>query len=396
MLGIFPVLLMSCETDELTNVNMVTTAEVNFISETKATGGGRIFNGGKSTVNSRGICWGTAPAPTLSNNRTIDGSGDGNFISSLTALQPNTTYYVRAYASNSDGTVYGDDVKFTTQSSAVPILQTMTISNITATSCKSGGSIQFEGASAVTDRGVCWSVNNPPTIADSKTSDGIGVGDFTSSVTGLDSNFSYYVRAYATNSEGTAYGNLLYFKPYKSTVTDIDGNVYTTVSIGSQVWTVENLKVTKYQNGDLIPTITDNALWNTTKSGAFCNYDNSAANTNTYGLLYNWYAASDSRNVAPEGWRVATYEDYQQLVNYLGGPWEAEAKMKINGFKPLPSGKRNRDGNFYDKDVYPYYWTATEYHEGSTWARYLVLDGGVLDIVNLSKNYGFAIRCIRN
>ena len=243
---------------------------------------------------------------------------------------------------------------------------------------------------------MCWSINSPPTIVDNRTTDGSGIGFYISTIAGLDPDFSYYVRAYATNGEGTAYGNVYYLKPYKSTVTDIEGNVYSTVTIGTQVWTVENLDVTKYQNGEPITNISDNALWNNTETGAYCDYDNNALNSNTFGRLYNWYATNDSRNIAPEGWHVATYTDYQVLIDYLGGPWKADEIMKNGGFNALPGGKRNRDGVFFDQGTYPYFWSSTEYHEGSAWARYVVLDGGELNIINLSKNYGFSVRCVRD
>ena len=387
--------ITSCEKDEIISTNEVTTSEISFISETKASGGGYIYNGGKSTVSSRGICWGTESMPTINDHKTMDGVGDGSFISALTDLIPNTMYHVRAYAMNKDGISYGNNVTFTTKNSEVPLLNTIPISEIKSTGCTSGGTVLFEGHSDVLTRGVCWSVHNPPTIMDSKTINGTGLGNFTSNITGLDPTASYYIRAYATNNNGTGYGELRYLKPFASTITDIDGNTYTTVSIGTQVWTVENLNVTKYQNGDPIENIADNGLWNLTRTGAYCDYENNPANSNTYGRLYNWYAASDQRNIAPKGWRVATYDDYLILIDYLGGFTEAEEKMINEGFKALPGGKRNRDGNFHDVDLFPYFWTSTEYHEGSAWARFLVLDGADLNIINLSKNYGFSVRCVR-
>jgi len=323
--------------------------------------------------------------PTVLNNKTVNGTGDGSFISALTDMSPNTTYHVRAYATNIKGTSYGDEVSFLTKSSDLPLLQTTPISNITSTTVMCGGTIIFEGNGKVTSRGVCWSVNNPPTVADHKSIDGEGIGVFTSKISGLDPNFSYYVRAYATNSEGTAYGNSIYVKPFKSTVTDIDGNVYATVAIGTQVWTVENLNTTTYQNGDPIENIPENAIWNTTEIGAYSNYENNTEYAATYGRLYNWFAASDARNIAPEGWHVATYADYLVLIDHLGGPFEASEKMNNGVFKALEGGKRNRDGVFYDQGIYPYFWTATEYHEGSAWARFVLLDDGELNIINLSK-----------
>jgi uncharacterized protein (TIGR02145 family) len=394
-LGFFMVFFEGCKKDDHTSTNVVTTSEISYLSETEATGGGNIYNGGRTSVSSRGICWGTDPMPTIENNRTFNGTGDGSFTSSITGLHPNTTYHVRAYASNTLGISYGNNVSFTTKNSDIPILKTTPISNISTTSCTSGGTVIFGGDGNVISRGVCWSKDYPPTISDHKTINGAGVGTFISNISGLDPTSSYCIRAYATNSEGTAYGNVLYIKPHQTSVTDIDGNVYNTVIIGTQVWTVENLKVTKYQNGEPIENIIDNAIWNNAEFGAYCDYDHNSDNSNTYGRLYNWYATSDARNIAPKGWHVATYEDYQILIDYLGGPFEAEEKMKNDDFNALAGGKRNRDGIFQDMEIVPYFWTSTEYHEGSTWARYISLNGD-MNILCLSKNYGFSVRCVRD
>jgi uncharacterized protein (TIGR02145 family) len=107
--------------------------------------------------------------------------------------------------------------------------------------------------------------------------------------------------------------------PVEDSVTDIDGNVYSTVTIGTQVWMKENLKATKYDNGDPIPNISDGTQWQALTEGAYCYYENSVSSANTYGLLYNWYAVNDSRNICPEGWHVPTTSDWNTLVSFAGG-----------------------------------------------------------------------------
>ncbi len=397
LLWIFTALfILSCEKRDLVVENRIITSELSYISETEATGGGTITNGGKGSVLLRGICWDTVPNPDINDHLTRNGPGDGSFIADISGLVPATTYHVRAYATNIYGTSYGNNISFTTKGSDIPVLTTSPVSDLSSTSFISGGNIIFEGKENVSSRGVCWSTENPPDINDMKTLDGNGPGEFISKVSGLDPYTAYFVRAYATSHAGTAYGNTLYIKPFETSIKDIEGNVYQTVSIGTQVWTLENLKVTKYQNGDPIPEIRDNSTWNNLVTGAFCDYEHDRENRKNYGILYNWYAASDPRNIAPKGWRVASYEDYLVLREYLGGTFEAEERMINGDFQALAGGKRNRDGNFFDKGVFPYFWTSTEYHVGSTWARYLVLDGGELNIHNRSKNYGFSVRCIRD
>ena len=143
----------------------------------------------------------------MSGSHTSNGSGTGSFTSSITGLTPNTTYYVRAYATNSAGTAYGTQRTFTTaQQVYVPTVTTNTVSNITQNSATCGGNVVDAGGGTVTARGVCWSTSQNPTVSGSHTSNGSGTGSFTSSITGLTPNTTYYVRAYATNSAGTGYG----------------------------------------------------------------------------------------------------------------------------------------------------------------------------------------------
>lgn len=187
----------------------LSTTTVYSITSTTATCGGNITDDGGGTILSRGVCWNTSPNPTIANSKTTDGTGNGFFSSSLTGLTPGTIYYVRAYATNSAGTVYGTDISFTTL--ILPTLTTTSISAIASTSASSGGNITNDGGAPITARGVCWSITTNPTTNDSKTSNGTGTGTFTSSLTGLISGTTYYVRAYATNSIGTAYGTQLSF-----------------------------------------------------------------------------------------------------------------------------------------------------------------------------------------
>ncbi len=189
----------------------VTTAAVTNITQTTATSGGNVTSDGGATVTARGVCWNTSSNPTTVNSHTTDGSGTGTFVSNLTGLTPNTLYYVRAYATNSVGTSYGNEVTFTTLSLSIPTVTTTDVTNITQTTATSGGTVTSDGGATVTARGVCWNTSSNPTTANSYTTDGSGIGTFVSNLTGLTANTLYYVRAYATNSVGTAYGNEVSF-----------------------------------------------------------------------------------------------------------------------------------------------------------------------------------------
>lgn len=182
----------------------VSTNSISIITATTATCGGNVSDIGGAPVTVRGVCWNTSPTPTISNNKTIDGTGAGIFTSSITGLTAETTYYVRSYATNSIGTVYGNEISFSTK---LPTITTSSVSSLTANSVTIGGNITDIGGAIVTERGVCWSTTTNPTITNNKTSDGIGTGSYTSQIDGLTAETTYYVRAYATNSIGTAYGN---------------------------------------------------------------------------------------------------------------------------------------------------------------------------------------------
>ena len=199
-------------------IPVVTTTAISSITAISASSGGNVTSDGQATVTAKGVCWSTSANPTTSDSKTTDGTGTGNFTSSITGLNPNTTYHVRAYATNSQGTGYGSDLTFTT-STATPTVTTTAASSITMSTASSGGNVTSDGGASVTARGVCWSTSTDPTISDSKTSDGTGTGSFTSSITGLSPGATYHVRAYATNSEGTAYGSEVSFTTAAPTTT---------------------------------------------------------------------------------------------------------------------------------------------------------------------------------
>jgi uncharacterized protein (TIGR02145 family) len=395
----------------------LTTTAVSNVGSTTVTSGGSISADGGSAVSARGVCWATTQNPVAGNSKTTDGTGTGSYTSTLTGLLPGTTYYLRAYAVNEVGTAYGAQVTVATLA-VPPTLTTTAFSTFTSTTAISGGEITFEGG-AVTARGVCWSTDPNPTIANSKTTDGIGIGTFTSSITGLVSGTTYYIRAYATNSAGTAYGGQLSFLflsqgLVSETFTDIDGNVYHAVNIGTQTWMVENLKTTKYRNGDLIPHLTDSLAWVTSVIGAYCWYNNDPGTYKAdYGALYNWYTTADSRNIAPSGWHVPSSEEFTVLANYLGGRDVAGDKLKesgtnhwlapnngtnVSGFTGLPGGAR---GWYWSETSglgeNGYFWTTTSKDAGTAWFRWFPTgDSAGFFLSNEEKPAGNSVRCVRD
>lgn len=350
------------------------------------------------------------------------GVGTGAYSTSLTGLEPGTTYYIKAYAFNSARISYGAEESFTSLV-ALPTLITELINTVTLSTAESGGNITDDGGGTITERGVCWSPTTGPIVSDSKTSDGSGTGSFTSSITGLSSNTTIYVRAFATNSAGTAYGEEYILKTMTGTLTDYDGNTYYTVTIGSQVWMAENLKTTSYADGTSIPLVEITATWDALASTdkAYSFYDNSAANGTTYGALYTWAAAMNGANsssanpsniqgVCPSGWHLPSDDEWTDLVNYLGGSSGAGGKMKEtgtnlwltpnvgatneSGFTGLPGGYRIHTGVFGLIKYYSYLWSSTENDGTSSWYRYLYYNNADVGRTYDSKERGKSVRCI--
>lgn len=189
----------------------VTTGQIDSVTTQSAVSGGTVTADGHDAVTHAGVCWNTTGSPTIYDHATVNGSGIGSFKSKITNLKPGTTYYLRAYASNSVGTAYGPELTFTTIAVA-PSVTTDSVSGIRSTVATGGGKIVTDGGAAITARGVCWSTTENPTVADHFTTDGSGAGDFTSAMTGLQPATVYYVRAYATNEKGTGYGAQRMFK----------------------------------------------------------------------------------------------------------------------------------------------------------------------------------------
>ncbi len=194
------------------------------------------------------------------------------------------------------------------------------------------------------------------------------------------------------------------------TVTDIDKNVYNTVQIGEQIWMIENLKVTKYKNGEDIPNVTNDSTWLHTWTGAYCNYEHFDNNGEIYGRLYNWFVISDSRGICPDGWHVPTKEEWEILIDYLGGREIAGGKMKEigtdhwispntgatneSGFTGLPGG-----GWFLSFDAIGeggYWWTSTDWSDIGTYGWWLSYKNTLTSSTGRDKRMGFSIRCIKD
>ncbi len=186
-------------------------------------------------------------------------------------------------------------------------------------------------------------------------------------------------------------------KPETSTVTDIDGNSYRTVKIGTQWWMAENLEVTHYRNGDSIPNVASDSLWPALVTGAFCNYDNNPGKVILYGRLYNWYAINDSRNIAPEGWHVATYDEWSTLITFLGGEITGGDKLDQYDFNTHPGGYRgDADGSYQMIDNWGSWWTGTAYDANTAWGVSTSTDGPWISRGSDNRHMGSSVRCVKD
>jgi len=229
-MGVLLSFFFNCRKEALKVTPTLSVAELATVTGTTATIKIGVISDGGAAITERGVCWNTSPNPTINDNKTIvkenssltglispikaglisdaNTSSEGSIAITISDLLPNKTYYIRAYAINTVGVGYSDELSITTLTLA-PGLTTLELTGVTSTAANSGGNIADDGGAEITARGVCWSTNQNPTIADSKTTNGTGSGSFTSSITGLTTGATYYIRAYATNSIGTSYGNQL-------------------------------------------------------------------------------------------------------------------------------------------------------------------------------------------
>jgi uncharacterized protein (TIGR02145 family) len=365
-------------------------------------------------------------------NYTVVGTVNADVLTfSDTGLTSSTSYTYRVYSYNTAGKspTYSNEV--TTAALALPTLTTTSLSSITTASAISGGTILSDGGATITARGVVWSTSPNPTIElFTKTNDGTGTGTFVSTISTLLPNTTYYARAYAVNSEGAAYGNEINFSILQNvpgpTITDIDGNVYETVSICNQTWTKKNLNVSKYTDGTPIPQITDLTQWANNYTGAWCYYANTTSNGNIYGKLYNeaaiqgiYNAASLTnpalrKKLAPTGYHIPKDAEWQSLNNCLGGSLIAGGKMKetgnahwVNntgatnesGFTGLPGGARwkNNQGDVL-KGLIGFWWSASIDYQSNVTNYQLSNNDTSFNKPNIHdyQYYGFSVRCVKD
>lgn len=280
---------------------------------------------------------------------------------------------------------------------SIPEVSTIGVAIITPISASCSGTVTFSGNIEIMEKGICWSQIQLPSVSDNKTTEIILTNSsiFTSKLTELLSNTTYFVRAYATNKAGTGYGNELSFTTpedhsgEKGTVTDIEKNVYHTIGIGSQIWTMENMRTTTLNDSANIPIAKCYRIWNFLSAPGYCWYDNDELYKNTYGALYNWYTVNTIK-LCPSGWHVPSDDEWIILDTYLGG-------RDIDGVLTcLPGGYRGDSATFLNIGEVSVFWTSTRSSSEKAIYRAFTINGPDITRGTYSNGWGASVRCIKD
>ena len=437
----FPCLLwlsLSCEREELPP--RVETSGIADIGLSSFTASGALIEAGKDGVSQHGFCWSVEPAPVLDSDSCIllgPLAEAGIFTAVIQGLDENTSYFVRAFAVNGAGSSYGEEMLVLTERTfTTPRVETSGAHTIAEYSAILGGVIRDDGGSEIISYGVCWDTLPDPSIEGTHRIFSEGTSPFFTTVKNLELKTIYYVKAFAVNSTGLAYGNEVKFRTNDYPLTDIDGNVYPTVIIGEQTWMARNLEVTRYPDGTDIPFIPQDEWWDSLRVNeqGYCYYNNLSSYGKTLGALYSWSAAvygQDSidpelfpiQGVCPDGWHLPSDGDWKELEMFLGMTdltadstgWRGNVggKLKSTGieswlipnkgatnetrFSALAAGDRFPKGDFNNLHFSTFFWTSSNYNENNAWARALgyyvtTVYRGHQDL----KEFGFSVRCVRD
>jgi len=294
----------------------------------------------------------------------------------------------------------------------IPEVSTKDVISVSLTRAKSGGNIISDGSATITESGICWNTNGNPTTNDFVAKDFQESNDFFCFLSNLSVGTTYRIRAYATNSKGTAYGNEVTYTHvfFCGQVIDADSNSYKTFVCNDLEIMAENLKVTKFNDGTPIDVVSDNSAWSAAKTPAMSWYDNNEANKQSYGALYNWYAVN-SGTLCPKGWSVPNDSIWELFKHTLGGNdtiayflkesgsshWTIDNAKASNesGFNALPGGFRERDGKFYIQGVNGFWWSATPHNEANAMYLYLDSKSSSFDHSHIFRTTGLSVRCYR-
>ena len=388
--------LPQVQTGEITDINL-TTALLN----------GILVSDGNDTATIKGFCWSENPQPTINNQKQVTTNNAFTYL--LSNLEDKTKYYVRAYAQNKIGIVYGAEKSFTTQSAAIPVVTTSSMTNITYASATAGGNITSDGGATITERGVVYAITQNPTTSHTKVKSGAGTGSFTCNLTGLQANTTYYVRAYAINRKGTAYGKQVSF-----TTSNGMENGYEYVNMGLSVkWATCNVGANSSEDyGDYFAwgeTSTKKAFeWSTYK---WCNGSYTSLikynNNSVFGTVDNKTQLDLSDDAAQSNWggawRMPTHTELRELLDNCMWTWTTQ--NGVNGYKVtsksngssifLPAAGKCLGSSLCDIGYYGYYLSSSlsEGYPGyPNYSNYLYFFSGAVNFGSHHRCDGYPVR----
>lgn len=387
------------------------------IDDGKLIGGGEVTDDGGSNITDKGVIYMTEE-PILTRPFDLDhcynsisaGSGKGTFTCDLTSVYEHLGHYfaIRTYATNKTGTAYGDPIW-------VGLSRFGTLSVFSITQNSAIASVDIASGNDVQECGFCWSTSSNPSINNSSTVASWVNNHYRATLTGLQPNTRYYVKAYVKDNYGVSYSSEVNFVTYQacpSTVNDYDGNTYNVVAIGSQCWMKENLRTKHFNNGTPIPLVQDSTAWENRTTAAYCYYDQ-----NSYGNHYNFYAVANG-NLCPSGWHVPTYDEVFSTLYYALDASNVGGQMKATGttyWKSPNTGATNSSGfsargggyrtygfrNIRERGVF---WTSTPcYSYDYAYVYMMSYDNASLSRFGSSaydyalyKRYGASVRCVKS
>jgi uncharacterized protein (TIGR02145 family) len=413
----FGISIYGCKNEE---EPVVLTSPVSFISDADAESGGTITSEGSSAILNRGVCWSSSPNPTIADNKTSEGTGMGAFSSTITGLEKSDKYYIRAYATNEAGTAYGATVIYN-DSGLPPSVESSTITSIDPAGATLECNLNANGVPTVvtleygTTTSYGWSLSYEQNPVDGTTPVVISI-----KLIGLNTFTVYHCRIKAVNSLGMSLGNDITFS---TTLGDIDGNSYSTVQLGDQVWMQENLRTTKYCNGDLVETTSPGNMDISGESDPRYQWE---CSDGEFGRFYTYYAITDSRSVCPAGWHVPTDSDWTKLTDYLirngyayngiedlvaksmaakysfypdpqpGNVGNDEQTNNSSGFSGLATGGRMSTGILEFVGYHAIWWSSTEETSSTAFFRCIGYTPGSVYRGIFSKSFGLPVRCLHN
>lgn len=442
-------ILSSCKKDKedkkVITVPQLTTAAISNLSHNTATSGGAITGDGGGAITASGICWSkTNNTPTTADSKTAGTTATGSFTSVMNNLEENTTYYVRAYATNSAGTGYGNAITFTTTvNMTLPQLTTTAVTNLSYNTATSGGTITSNGGAAITQSGICWSsTSNTPTLqADSSKAGTTATGSFTFVINNLQENTTYYVRAFAKNSVGTAYGNTITFtttdNPNDITFT-YNGAIVTygiiTSAVTGRKWMDRNLGATRVAtaandyrayghlfqwgrpaDGHQLVTYTSGtngtgvngktktlATSDVPGNSTFITPDNTVAQNGVF--IYDWRDdqntnrwAINNQGSCPTGWHIPTAAEWEAETGITNLTTAySQLKLTAAGYRYGDFDGSAREGLIKAAGTSAWYWSSSVWPSGEGFSSYTDISSADMHTDLAGRAYGMPIRCIKN